>query len=80
MYVFLIIYLIIGAISGCIMIYLALHDEEILNDEKEMNGCINNCGTVIVFIIIVFVALLIAFLWPLAYIYGILKKSKKERK
>lgn len=80
MYIFWIIYLVIGAILGCITIYWMMHDERVANDEKEMNDLINNCGTVVVFIIGILTALFIALLWPLVIAYSVIKSSKKERK
>lgn len=78
MNIFWIIYLVIGAILGCITIYWMMHDERISNDEKEMNDLINNCGTVVVFVIGILVALLVALLWPLVITYGVIKSSIKK--
>ena len=78
MNIFLIIYLVIGAILGCATIYWMLHDKEVSNDEKEINALINNCGTVVVFVIGILVALFIALLWPLVIIYSAIKSSIKK--
>lgn len=80
MHIFWIIYLVIGAILGCVVIYFMIHDETISNDEKEMNAITNNCGTIVVFIIGVLYALFIALLWPLAITYGVIKESKKKER
>lgn len=78
MYIFWIIYLAIGAILGCFTIYWMMHDERVSNDEKEMNDLINNCGTVVVFVIGILSALFIALLWPLVITYSVIKSSKKK--
>ena len=78
MSIFWIIYLVIGAILGCITIYWMMHDERISNDEKEMNDLINNCGTVVVFVIGILTALFIALLWPLVITYSVIKSSIKK--
>lgn len=80
MHIFWIIYLVIGAILGCVTIYGIMHDEEVSNEEKEMNNLINNCGTIAIFVIGILVALFTALLWPLVIAYSVIKLSKKERK
>ena len=79
MNILIIIYLIIGGILGCGLIYAAMHDEEMFKEEEELSLLLRNnrAGKLIVGAVIFVITLFIALLWPFVLIYCLIKKGYK---
>jgi len=79
MNILIIIYLIIGGILGCGLIYAAMHDENTFKEEEELSSLFRNnrTGKFVVGLIILTVTLLVTLLWPIAIVYCLIKKGYK---
>lgn len=79
MNILIIIYLIIGGILGCGLIYVAMHDENTFKEEEDLSSLLKNnqAGKLIVGLVILIVTLLVALLWPIVLIYCLIKKGYK---
>lgn len=79
MNILIIIYLIIGGILGCGLIYFAMHDENTFKEEEDLSSLLKNnqAGKLIVGLVILIVTLLVALLWPIVLIYCLIKKGYK---
>ena len=72
-----IIYFAIGVILGFFVIYMALHEKESADFERDINRVYHNkLGTILLFIIILVFTLIMVILWPVVLFYCYFKIKK----